>query len=164
MKASPLLAHGTVIGLLMILTGIAAHGQVAPATPKDFTSRIVGGGTSTVGVMHPPQSQERIMRTVSHFIVGESRQWKSNDGKTLLGKLIAFEDVTVETKIAADAKPEPEPPPMPEKLTVVKDAKARLMVDNKIYEVPLERLSEDDQKFINAIKAAIDAKAAAKKN
>ena len=142
-----------------------SHAQVVPATPKGFSTRINGNGTNGIGINSQPKTQEKTVRTITYVALGDARQWKSNDGKSLLGKLIAFEDVTVEVKIAANQQPQPAAPPqMPDKPTVVKDGKARLLIDNKPFEVPLERLSDDDQKFINAIKAAIDAKAAAKKN
>ena len=135
------------------------------ATPKGFTTRTTGGGSSSnIGVVSQPKPQEKTVRTISYISLSEPRQWKSNDGKSLLGKLIAFEDLIVETKIAADAQPAPATPPqMPVYPTVVRDAKARLFIDSKSFEVALARLSEDDQKFIENIRASIAA-STAKKN
>ncbi|MEI6535455.1 MAG: hypothetical protein WCN98_08960 [Verrucomicrobiaceae bacterium] len=139
--------------------------QVVPATPKKFTTRMTGGGgASDIGVATIPKPQEKTVRTITYVSLSETRQWKSSEGKTLLGKLIAFEDLVVETKISANAQPSAAtPPPMPEKPTVVRDAKARLLIDSKPYELPLDRLSDDDQKFIENIRVSITA-SSAKKN
>lgn len=142
-----------------------AHGQVVPTTPSKFTTRTIGGGggngSATVGLA-PAPSQAKIVRTVTYIALGESRQWKSTDGKTLVGRLIAFEDLVVESKIEGNAKPTPAaPPPMPEKPTVVREGKARLLVDNKPYEVPLDRLVEEDRQVISSVRDAAAGKKAA---
>jgi hypothetical protein len=82
--------------------------------------------------------------------LSELRPWISSDGKTILGRLIAFEDVTIETPKGAPV-PEFTPPPDP---TVVKEGKARLLVKNKTYVLPLTRLSQDDRDFIESVRAA----------
>lgn len=147
------------LALLLVTWSDLAIAQVVPATPKGFTTRAIGGGSSSgIGVATQPKPQEKTVRTISYITLSEPRQWKSADGKSLLGKLIAFEDLIVETTIAADAKPTPATPPqMPDKPTVVRDAKARLFINNKPFEVALNRLSEDDQKFIENIRASIAA-------
>ncbi len=154
-----------VIAILLAAWADLASAQVVPASPKGFTTRTTGGGSSSnIGVTSQPKPQEKTVRTISYISLSEPRQWKSADGKSLLGKLIAFEDLIVETKIAADAKPSPSAPPlMPDHPTVVRDAKARLFIDSKPVEVALARLSEDDQKFIENIRASITA-SATKKN
>jgi hypothetical protein len=140
-----------------------SRGQVVPATPNKFATRtITGGGTGSASIgIAQPKPQPTTVRTTAHIALGEARQWKSTDGKSLLGKLIAFEDLVVETKQEPGTKPVPATlPPPPEKPTVIRDGKARLLVDNKAYEVPLDRLGEDERKFIQQIKDAIDAKKA----
>lgn len=148
-----------VIAVLLAAWSAIASAQVVPATPKGFTTRTTGGGSSSnVGVISQPKPQEKTVRTISYISLSEPRQWKSSDEKSLLGKLIAFEDLVVETKIAADAKPTPATPPqMPDHPSVVRDAKARLLIDHKPFEVALARLSEDDQKFIENIRASMAA-------
>jgi hypothetical protein len=51
--------------------------------------------------------------------------------------------------------------PMPAQMAVVRDGKARLLVDDKPLEIPLERLSEVDQKFVETIRTVIAASAKA---
>ena len=138
---------------------------VIPATPGGFTRRVdgssgfgVSGSGGGFGVNSQPKTQEKTVRTITYIALSEARQWKSADGRKLLGKLIAFEDVTVEVKIAPGQQPQPAAPPqMPDKPTVVRDGQARLLINTKPSEVPLTRLSEDDQKFIEALRANIAA-------
>jgi hypothetical protein len=146
---------------------------VIPATPGGFTTRVNGPGSSSLGVSGSgssglgitsrPKTQEKTVRTITYVALSEPRQWQSADGKSLLGKLIAFEDMTVEVKLAPGQQPQPAAPPaIPDKPTVVRDGKARLLVDTKPFEVLLTRLSEEDQKFIENIRAAIAAATAKK--
>ena len=149
--------------LLALASAGAARSQVVPATPSKFTTRGVGGGGTTgsasVGFAGSAKPQS-VVRTTTHIVLGDTRQWKSTDGKTLLGKLIAFEDLVVEMKIESGVKPVPAAPPaMPEKPTVIRDGKARLLIDNKPFEVPLERLSDEDRKQVETIQNAVNAKA-----
>lgn len=151
------------VGALVILASAGgAFGQVVvPATPKKFATRTISGGGSTssasVGVTAPkPQTT---VRTTTYIALGDARQWRSTDGKSVLGKLIAFEDIVVETQSGSGAKPAPaDQRAMPDNPTVVRDGKARLLIDNKPFEVPLERLSEDDRKLVASIRDAVAAK------
>ncbi|HRK13150.1 MAG TPA: hypothetical protein PK490_02615, partial [Prosthecobacter sp.] len=65
---------------------------VIPATPKKFKTRSTGGGGSG-GTATPasPSRQPTVVREIQYFTVSDARQWKSTDGRSLLGKLIAFE-------------------------------------------------------------------------
>lgn len=148
--------------ILLALAAAAARAQVVPATPGKFTTRTISGGGSTatasVGFVAPARPPTTV-RTTTYIALGESRQWKSTDGKSLLGKLIAFEDLVVETKIESGAKPAPAPPPaLPDHPTVVRDGKARLLIDTKPFEVPLERLSDEDRKLVEGIRDAVASK------
>ena len=77
--------------------------QVVPTTPTKFDTRRIGdalpSGGSTVNVT-PPRTQTTV-RTITHIVLGEPRQWKMADGKSFLGKLIAFEDIVTEGNAAA---------------------------------------------------------------
>lgn len=149
---------------VFLLAGPFVSAQVVPATPKKFTTRSLSESASA-GITTTPKPPEITTRMVTFFALSQPRQWKSTDGKSLLGKLIAFEDMVVEakaanaaaSKAAAAAAPAPEPPAKP---TVIKDGKVRLLVNSKPFEVPLDRLSEDDRKFAESIKAAVDARPA----
>jgi hypothetical protein len=68
-----------------------------------------------------------------------------------VGKLIAFEDIVT----MGNAGPAPVVPKNP---TVVRDGKARLLVDAKIYEVTLQSFGPEDRKFIEDTRAALAAK------
>lgn len=148
--------------LAAVLLGVATTSAqvVIPATPKKFTKRTLSetgsnGGGISFGPTNPPA--EAKVRYITHVALSDSRQWQSSDGKSILGKLIAFEDITVET---AKGAPAPSSPTMPPSPTVVKDGKARLLVNNKPAEVPLERLSQPDRDFIENIRTAVAKKAA----
>jgi hypothetical protein len=165
MKALRLPRQLGVILLLALASSRDAGGQVVPATPKKFATRSVSGGggtgTASVGVLAPkPQPP---VRTKTYIALGDARQWKSTDGKSLLGKLIAFEDFVEETKIDGASKAAPvAPPAMPDRPTVVRDGKARLLIDNKPFEVALDRLCDEDRKLVEGIRDAVNTKAGGK--
>jgi hypothetical protein len=150
------------LSFAMLAFGIAAaHAQVIPATPKKFTKRSLGnstgtggatintnGGSINLGPSAPAPSTK--VRNVTYISLTESRQWQSSDGKSLLGKLIAFEDVIAETERGAPAPGIT----LPAHPTVVKDGKARFLVDMRPYELPLDRLSQKDREFVEGIRDA----------
>jgi hypothetical protein len=162
MKTAPFL----ICAGCLLLGVITAGAQVIPTTPKKFTKRGVGGTTgSTGGIVTPgggisigpstPAPATKV-RYTTHIALSEPRQWQSTDGRSLIGKLIAFEDLTAETAKGA-------PPPTftpPANPTIVKDGKARILVDTKAYELPLDRLSEDDRAFVEKIRDAAAKNAA----
>ena len=137
-----------------LLTTLPLAAQVAiPTTPKKFDTNRIGeaasGGTS-LNFAKPTQPQT-IVRTTTHIVLGEPRQWKMADGKSFVGKLIAFEDIVVQGTAAA-------PMNVPKKPTVVRNAAARFYVDSKTYEVALDKLGAEERKFIEETAAAIAAK------
>lgn len=151
--------------LLALACAGTAHAQVVPATPKKFTTRTIsgGGGTGSASIGVTTPKPQTTVRTTTYIALGDVRQWKSTDGKSLLGKLIAFEDLVSETKAANDAKPVPAAPPvMPDKPTVIRDGKARLLIGVNPVEVPLARLCDEDRKLVEGIQQAVDAKAKAR--
>jgi hypothetical protein len=142
----------------LIFLPVATAQVVAPASPKKFVPRAIGGGTSGgVQVLPRDSGAPKKVRYTTRIVLSPSRVWTSNDGKPVEAKLIAFEDIVVETPEGAAP---PEPPPKPEHLTVVRGGKARLLVNNKPMEVPLSRLSQDDQDFIEEIRKANEPKPA----
>lgn len=154
MKTFPLLA--------CLMLGIVSAGAQTPpekpttpsgpATPKGFDKRDLSSSSTIDGVINKgptdPDAKPKIRYTV-HISVSDSRQWKNTDGKSIVGKLIAFEDLTLETQKGAPP-PSFQPPVNP---TIVKDGKARLLVDEKPYEIALDRLSQIDRNFIEGIRA-----------
>lgn len=145
---------------LLLGAAVAGAQVVVPATPRKFAKRSIGtsGSGSAVGidVVTPPEPPK--VTHTRHVELSETRQWQSADGRTLLGKLIAFEDVTAETTKGAPV-PELQPPPNP---TVIKDGKVRLLVRNKPYVLPLERLSPPDRQFVETLRTGLAGKAEAR--
>ncbi|WP_395740546.1 hypothetical protein [Prosthecobacter sp.] len=146
--------------LLAMATPLCAQ-VILPATGKKFDTRTINGSGGNAGVSinntsQPPPSTKA--RLTSHFTVGDPRQWKSTDGKSLLGTIIIFEDAVIEIDAAnpaaaRDAVAKAPPPKMPEKPTLIRDGKIRLLVNQKPVEVPLERLSAEDRKYVDDLNA-----------
>jgi len=139
---------------LLILGTLPLRAQTVPATPATptkFDTRRIGdtvNGGGTVGFV--PAKPQVIVRTVTHIVLGEPRQWKMTDGKFFIGKLIAFEDIVTEGGAAA--------PALPRNPTVVRDGKARVLVNAKPFEITLDRLGADERKFIEDTRAVLSAK------
>ncbi|MBL9115930.1 MAG: hypothetical protein JNJ83_13060 [Verrucomicrobiaceae bacterium] len=148
--------HGIRVVLGVSLLGWAgAIAQVVPTTPTKFGNRAIGGnGGAAVGLVTPPKP-EPVVRMVSYISLSQPRQWTSNDGKPIIAKLIAFEDMVVETTKAAAANERPQMPKLPGKPTVVKDGKVRLLKEKQPFEVPLDRLSAADREYVEKLKAAV---------
>lgn len=148
-------AAGFVIPLFL---AVPASAQVVPTTPTKFDMRRLGdASSSSAGVSATPKPPQTTYREVTYISLSPLRQWKSTDGKSLLGKLIAFEDFVV-TTTGAEPDPKAAAPQMPAKPTVVRDGKARLLIESKAFEVPLERLGEEERKFIEQLQTAIAGK------
>ena len=145
------------VGLLILATS-QGFSQVVPTTPRKFAVRDVGSGTGTTAGISTAPKPEPVIRTTTYIVLAPARQWTNNEGKPLLAKLIAFEDITTETtKSAAAANPNLPPPILSGKPTVIRDGKVRLMADNNPYEVPLDKLSAADQEFVKTVKRAVEA-------
>ena len=149
-----------------LLISMPAAGQVVPTTPTKFGKRSVGSATTGSSTVSETGSgattsgvttakPESVIRTTTYIVLSAPRQWTSNDGKPLLAKLIAFEEVVTETT-KSNAAATSAAPAIPGKPTVIRDGKVRLMVDRKPYEVPLAKLSQADQDFVNATKRAVE--------
>ncbi len=160
MKASSRRPSSVVLAALILFGGgVALQAQVViPATPKKFTKRTMPGGTGgftiTPGVAPSAPAPPPTVRTVTYVTLSGARQWTSTDGKPLLAKLIAFEQVVTESK-AQD--PAPAAPTLPAKPTVVRDGRVRLLAGTTPYELPLERLSPADREFIETVRRAVAA-------
>lgn len=148
--------------LLLLASSLSAQ-VVVPSTGKKFETRTINGSSGTGGVSvngglapTPPTKA----KLVSYFSLSEVRQWQSTDGKSLLGSIIAFEDSVMEIDArdpaAARAAAQKAPPAKPPaKFTLIRNGKVRLLVNHKPYEVPLERLSEGDRKFVDDLNAKL---------
>lgn len=119
-----------------------------PATKHPIT----GGGSSNVGVV-PKAPEKPTVKMTTYLVMSEARQWISTDGKPLLAKLIAYEEIVTTGTSAAPTTPPVASP------TLVKDGKVRLLVNNKPFELALDRLSQPDRDFIEKLRSAIQKKA-----
>jgi aspartate 1-decarboxylase len=151
--------------ILLVLAAVLPLGAqvVSPTTGKKFETRTINGSGGNNGVSingsttpaPPPKA-----KLVSYFSLSESRQWKSNDGRSLLGSIIAFEESVIEIDAAnpaaaREAAQKAPPAKLPEKPTLIRDGKVRLLVNNKPYEVALELLSTEDRKFVEDLNAKL---------
>jgi hypothetical protein len=124
------------------------HAQ-APKTPTAFEPRNIDGSQDIQPNIAPSRSKDEIVtRAVTHVVLGDQRQWASADGRTIDGKLIAFEDLLLESKKGV-APAMPDPPKHP---TVVRDGKIRLSVNQKPVVIALSKLSVADQEYVEKIR------------
>lgn len=113
---------------------------VAPATPGGFERRNTGSG-SGVGVRAKEVPRET--RKIQYIAVTGPRVWNSADGRVVRAAMLAYE-------------PGPVPENVSKPLTLVKDGKIRLLLETRkmVTELPLEKLSKDDQSFVEKLVAA----------
>jgi len=140
--------------LWLSVAGIVSA-QVVPTTPTKFGKRDLGGGTTGAAVNAVPPKQETIVRTTTYLSLSETRQWTSTEGKPLMAKLIAFEDITIETVKGQTPADTQQLPKLTGKPTVVKDGKVRLMANQRPYEVALDKLSQADRDFVEKFRMAV---------
>lgn len=136
--------------VILLASPLAAISQVVPTTPTKFSTRGVGNSADSGSVGVATVKPQVTTRQITHIVLGEPRQWKMIDGKSFIGKLIAFEDIVVEAQKGA--------PAVPAKPTLVRNGNARFLVNSKAYELPMARLGADEQKFIEETRTAIAAK------
>ena len=136
---------------------------ILPTTGKKFDTRTINGSGGSGGVSinnTPKPAPPTKTKLTSHFMLGEPRQWQSTDGKSLLGTIITFEDSVIEfdaanPAAAREAVQKAPPAKMPDKPTLIREGKIRLLVNQKPAEVPLERLCEADRKYVEELNARL---------
>lgn len=135
---------------LLLISSIVAFAQLRlPSGVSGTGARSINGGNSvSPGIAPARTNDQKITQYVSRLSLSEMRSWTSVDGKVIDAKLIAFEDLRVESVDGSSIK-QPEPPKYP---TVVKDGSVRLYVNQKPVILPLTRLSNEDQKFVEKIR------------
>lgn len=150
--------------LLILAIACGAHAQVVPTTPTKFGTSKLGNSTTSAGTVSnsgtssatagaTPVKPATTVRTVIYIALSAPRQWTSSDGKPLLAKLIAFEDLKTESASQTAA---PTMPRLTGKPTVVSNGKVRLLVDQKPYEIALDKLSAADRAFVDQVKHAVE--------
>lgn len=128
----------------------AAAAQVELPGTNGMSTHTTGGVGGGVGITTANGKAESKVSYTTHIVLADSRQWTSTDGKTLQAKMIAFEDIVVETPKGAAQPPVPAPPAT---LTVIRGGKIRLVSTQKPFELALSRLSQDDRDFVERIRA-----------
>jgi len=144
----------------LLASWLLMHASLAqieiPGYPGKFKTRSTGGNNPGGASIIPKDNETtKKARYVTYIVLSESRQWTSTDGKVIMGKLIAFEDITVEGTQGVDPSSAPEPPKKP---TVTREEKIRLLINQKPVEILLKRLSQADQEFIAKVKTGISTK------
>ena len=128
--------------------------------PGKVATRPIGGSVNPGASIDSATTRNPNARYVTHIVLFENRMWTNTEGKPLEAKLLAFEDLVVETPQGSAEPVMPAPPAHP---TVTRNGKIRLLVNKKAVEISLETLSQSDREFIDQMKAALDKKAAAGK-
>lgn len=150
----------TLLVLLAATVSLSAQ-VVLPTTGKKFETRTINGSSGSGGVSinntTKPAAPTKTKLT-SYFMLGEPRQWKSTDGRSLLGTIITFEESVIEfdaanPAAAREAVEKAPPAKLPEKPTLIRDGKVRLLVNKKPVEVPLDLLSDADRTYVNDLNA-----------
>ena len=139
---------------LLLAVPASAMAQVVPTTPTKFSTKPVGAATATTGAAINPPSTAPTVKQITYLTLSPLRQWTSTDGKTLMGKLIAWEETVTSGPTPQSATA----PPVTTRPTVLKNNQVRLLVDRKAYPVALERLDPDARKFIGELEAQLAAK------
>ena len=156
-----LIRIGVAAGLC--LQGVTA--QVVPTTPTKFGKRGVGsltdgGGSATMGLSPQSTKPQTVIKEISYISLSDARQWTNTDGKAIVGKLIAFEQME-QVLTSAQGAASTATPVLPARPTVIRQGSVRLLVQQKAFELPLDKLSQADRDFITELDAAIAKKAAA---
>lgn len=154
----------SIVAAGLCLQGLNA--QVVPTTPTKFGKRNVGsmtdgGGSASLGLSPQSSRPAPVVKEISYLTLSDARQWTSTDGKVLIGKLIAHEQMEQVLTSGQGATTTTTAPVLPARPTVIRQGQIRLLVQQKAFELPLDRLSQADRDFIQERDAAIAKKAAA---
>ncbi len=126
--------------------------------PKKYETRKVGGGIDPGGKVEGIEQGRPgtgLQHYITHVILFKPRIWTNGDGRSVTAALIAFEDLEAEGPIGG---PPPKMPAPPERPTVLKDGKIRVLVNGKPMEMILSNLTIADQEFIDGMRVAIATK------
>lgn len=153
----------SIVAAGLCLQGLTA--QVVPTTPTKFGKRDVGsmtdgGGSASLGLSPQSAKPAPIVKEISYLTLSDARQWTSTDGKVIIGKLIAHEQME-QVLTSGQGATTTAAPALPARPTVIRQGQIRLLVQQKAFELPLDRLSQADRDFIQERDAAIAKQAAA---
>ena len=153
----------SIVAAGLCLQGLNA--QVVPTTPTKFGKRNVGsmtdgGGSASLGLSPQSARPAPVVKEISYLTLSDARQWTSTDGKVLVGKLIAHEQME-QVLTSGQSATTTTAPALPARPTVIRQGQIRLLVQQKAFELPLDRLSQADRDFIQERDGAIAKQAAA---
>ncbi len=156
----------SIVAAGLCLQGLTA--QVVPTTPTKFGKRDVGsmtdgGGSASLGLSPQSAKPAPVVKEISYLTLSDARQWTSTDGKVIIGKLLAHEQMeqVLTSGQSAATTTTTAAPVLPARPTVIRQGQIRLLVQQKAFELPLDRLSQADRDFIQERDAAIAKQAAA---
>lgn len=163
MKAPRLIFANAALVALALTVSVQAQVTtpipVTPTTPQSFKFKPVGE-SANAGATVAPSAVPAVKQT-TYVTLGTPRQWKSADGNSRIGTLIAWEQSVVTIPVTDKNNPasgKATAPPIAGKPTIVRDGKIRLLIERKAYEIPLDRLGADEKDYVQKFETALAAK------
>jgi len=128
-----------VMGIYLIFSQSESIAQIK-ANNKTISGSGQFGGASITTPKAAPIKKE--VKKITYLAVTDDKTWINEEGKTIKGRLIAFNSGNKEKFI----------PP-----TIIKDNNVRMLIGNKAYVFPLEKLREENRKEILNLKNGFKA-------
>ena len=128
-----------VMCLCFIFSHVDSMAQIK-ANNKTISGSGQFGGASITTPKASPLKRE--VKKITYLAVTDDKAWINNEGKTIKGRLIAFDPGNKEKFI----------PP-----TIIKDNNVRMLIGKKAYVFPLEKLREENRKEILNLKNGFKA-------
>jgi len=116
-----------------------SFGQIKANNRTISGSGQFGGASITTPKASPLRKETK---KITYLAVTDDRAWVNNEGKTIKGRLIAFDPGNKEKFI----------PP-----TIIKEDKIRMLIGTKAYVFPLDKLREENRKEILNLKNGFKA-------
>ena len=127
------------MGIYLIFSQSESIAQIK-ANNKTISGSGQFGGASITTPKTAPIKKE--VKKITYLAVTDDKTWINEEGKTIKGRLIAFNSGNKEKFI----------PP-----TIIKDNNVRMLIGNKAYVFPLEKLREENRKEILNLKNGFKA-------
>jgi hypothetical protein len=128
-----------VMGIYLIFSQSESIAQIK-ANNKTISGSGQFGGASITTPKAAPIKKE--VKKITYLAVTDDKTWINEEGKIIKGRLIAFNSGNKEKFI----------PP-----TIIKDNNVRMLIGNKAYVFPLEKLREENRKEILNLKNGFKA-------
>jgi len=113
-----------------------------PKTPTAFETENTGGALEEEAKFPDQKKKKKKPQKLNFTAVSEVRDWRDTKGTIIRARLLAFD--------AGDRSASKEP------LTLIMDGKVRLLIEGRkmFSEMPMKRLSPEDQTFVKGLDAA----------